>query len=68
MSFLLLHGDPTDALFRQITQEPGVLRVARYTLLMAPIEGKPSYLAYSDLHRFYQNAPFPLWTALPPQR
>jgi len=50
----------TDALYRQVTQEPGVLRVARYTLLMAPIEGKPSYLAYSDLHRFYQNTPLPL--------
>jgi putative ABC transport system permease protein len=50
----------TDAFYQQITQEPGVLRVARYTLLMASIEGKPSYLAYSDLHRFYQNTPLPL--------
>ncbi len=50
----------TNALYRQIEKEPGVLRVARYTLISAPIQGKPSYLAYSDLHRFYQNTPLPL--------
>ena len=48
------------SLYEQISKDPFVDRVARYTLLSASIEGKPAYLAYSDLDRFYRNAPLPL--------
>ncbi|MHB8370105.1 MAG: FtsX-like permease family protein [Leptospirales bacterium] len=50
----------TDDLYRKIKGTEGVLRVARYTLLSAMIAGKPSYLAYSDLDRFYRKTPLPL--------
>ena len=50
----------SNALTRTISQNPLEDRVARYTLLSATIGAKPSYLAYSDLDRFYRNIPLPL--------
>jgi len=50
----------SNALYGRISRDPTVDRVARYTLLSATVAGKPAYLAYSDLDRFYQNTPLPL--------
>lgn len=52
-------------LTKMIAENPLVDRVARYTLLSATIGGKPSYLAYSDLDRFYRNIPLPLVGSAP---